>query len=201
MRPRWVPVIISFAVVVVLLSGCASLPWRTPVATGSVLLQSPGCACRFVYPASWFYEAANGDASKSNLAVHSYNDSSAAHVPIPTHFADIGIDWLPDPTGQLYLAATTRHFSPMPGEQAKHLVVSNRPAMSFSYWTARPSGGGIFEEHVYVWVPEYQRDYDISLLAANPPSDDVAHDRAVFAKLVHSLVIGPQALSSPSPVP
>ncbi len=174
-----------------LLSGCAPLPWQTRVATGNVLKISPNCPCRFSYPVSWYFSAADGDASKPQLAVHSYNDSSAAHAPIPTRFADVGIDAHPDPTGQLYLAATTRHFSPIP-EQVRRLVVSDRPAVSYAHWTAPPSEGGIYEEHIYLWAPELQQDYDISLLAANPPGQDISRERAVFDGIVRSLVIGPQ---------
>lgn len=180
-----------FALIVILLSGCAPLPWEARAAAGDVLKVSQGCPCRFSYPASWYYSASDGDTSKSRLAVHNYNDSSAAHAPIPTRFADVGIDWHPDPTGQLYLAATTRHFAPIP-EQATRLVVSNRDAMSYAHWTAPPSEGGVYEEHIYLWAPELQLDYDISLMAANPPSRDIAAERATFYKIVRSLVIGPQ---------
>jgi len=173
-----------------------SLPWRTRAATGDALVKSPGCPCRFSYPASWYFSAANGDSSMPQLAVHSYNDSSAAHAPIPTRFADVGIDWHPDPTGQLYLAATTRHFSPLP-EQVERLVVAGRPAMSYAHWTAPPSEGGVYEQHVYVWAPEEQLDYDISLMATNPPGRDVARERAIFDRIVGSLVIGPQPPNAP----
>ncbi len=183
--------LVLFAVVAVLLSGCAPLPWQTRTAARDVLKRSPHCPCSFSYPASWYFEAANGDTSKPQLAVHSYNDSSAAHVPIPTRFADIDIDWHPDPIGQLYLAATTRHLSAQP-EQVERLTVSHYPATSYAYWTAPPAGGGVYEQHIYLWVPEYQQDYDLSLLAANPPGRDVARERAVFAAIVRSLVIGPQ---------
>ena len=173
------------------LGGCAPLPWQTRAATGDVLKISPGCPCRFSYPASWYYSDAGGDTSKPQLAVHSYNDSSAAHAPIPTRFADVGIDWRPDSTGQLYLAATSRHFAPLP-EQVERLVVSGFQAMSYAHWTAPPSEGGVYEEHIYFWAPQYQQDYDLSLLAANPPGRDVARERAIFRRIVGSLVIGPQ---------
>ncbi len=184
-----------FVIVAILLSGCAPLPWQTRTATGDTLKRSPHCPCSFSYPTSWYFEAANGDTSKPQLAVHSYNDSSAAHIPIPTRFADIGIDWHPDPTGQLYLAATTRHLAAQP-EQVERLTVSGYPATSYAYWTAPPADGGVYEQHIYLWVPEYQLDYDLSLLAANPPGRDVARERAVFDAIVRSLVIGPQPATS-----
>jgi len=185
------------ALALLALGGCAP-PWETRVATGDVLKWSPSCPCTFSYPASWYYEASDGDTSKSQLAVHSYNSSSAAHAPIPTRFADVGIDWHSDPTGQLYLAATTRHFSPLP-EQVARLTVSGYPAMSYAHWTAPPSEGGVYEEHVYLWAPEYQQDYDISLMAANPPGRDVARERAVFDRIVRSLVIAPQPRGGAQP--
>src|SRR5947199_99430 len=97
------------------------------------------------------------------LGLTSYHASSADHAPIPTTFATIGVDWQSDPLGQLYLAATTRHFSPWPGHR---LTVAGWPATSYAHWTAPPAQGGIYVEHVYFFVPWYQRDYDLWLQAA-----------------------------------
>jgi len=45
---------------------------------------------------------------------------------------------------------------------------------------------------VYLWAPAYDLDYDLSLMAGNPPGRDVARACAVFARVLRSLVIGPQ---------
>jgi hypothetical protein len=46
-------------------------------------------------------------------------------------------------------------------------------------------------EHVYFFVPWYQRDYDLSFQAANPPGHDIAPLHRVFAHLLRRLTIVP----------
>jgi hypothetical protein len=162
---------------------------------------SPACQCRFSYPAAWYFRTAIGDTSQPQLALHSYDDANTDHRPVPTRFADIGIDWHPDPHGHLYQALTAPHALSLPGlaERRVPLVVAGFPAVSYASWTAPPSEGGIYEQHVYLWVPAYDRDYDLSLMAGNPPGRDVAGERAVFARVLRSLVIGPQPPPRPQP--
>lgn len=170
-------------------------------ATGDARVVSAACPCRFRYPAAWFFRAAIEDTSQPPLALHSYDDANAAHLPAPTRLADIGIDWHPDPDGRLYHALTAAPpvVSLSPPEQVAHLVVSGFLALSYAHWTGLPSEGGLYEQHVYLWAPAYGRDYDLSLMAANPPGRDVARERAVFAHVLHSLVIGLPARPRPRP--
>lgn len=170
-----------------LLAGCAA-PWAAQPQSGMVVRHSPECRCRFAYPAAWSFAPSNGDASAPTLGLASYDASSADHVPVPRVFAIIGIDWLSDPLGQLYLATTTRHFS---GGSGRRVIVSGRAATAYGAWTAPPALGGVYREHVYLFVPWYQRDYDFSLEAANPPSDDVRALRRVFAQVLSSVTIVP----------
>jgi len=174
---------------------------RARPATGDARVVSAACPCRFRYPAAWFFRAAIGDTSQPPLALHSYDDANAAHLPAPTRLADIGIDWHPDPDGRLYhaLIAAPPVVSLSPPEQVAHLVVSGFPALSYAHWTGLPSEGGLYEQHVYLWAPAYGRDYDLSLMAANPPGRDVARERAVFARVLRSLVIGLPARPRPRP--
>lgn len=178
---------VPLAVLALLLAGCA-VPWSAPPVHGNLVLRSPECHCRFTYPASWRFAAANGDPSTPTLSLASYDTSSADHVPVPRTFAIIGIDWRDDPLGQLYLATTTRHLS---GGKGRSVVVSGRSATLYSSWTAPPAQGGVYVEHIYLFVPWYQRDYDLSFQAANPPSNDVRALHSVFASVVHSLTIVP----------
>ena len=175
------------ALLPLLVTGCAE-PEAARRPRGDVVLRSPSCHCRFPYPAAWYFQPANGDPSRPLLGITSYDASSADHVPIPTTFANIGVDWQSDPLGQLYLAATTRHFSPWPGHR---LTVSGWPATSYAHWTAPPAQGGVYVEHVYFFVPWYQRDYDLWFQAANPPSHDIAPLHRVFAHLLRTLTIVP----------
>lgn len=191
LRPAQRRRIVSLALAALLcaaLSGCAALPWAAARPRGERLLKSPGCHCRVTYPAAWFASAANGDSSEPALGLHSYDESSADHAPIPARYADIGIDWQDDPMGQLYLATTTSHISPL---AAQHLTVSGWPATAYAQWTAPPAQGGIYQQHIYLFVPWYQRDYDISFSAANPPGNDITGLRNIFMQVVHSLVIVP----------
>ncbi len=169
-----------------LLTACA-LPW-TPARHGLVVLRSPACHCRFTYPAAWYFQPSNGDTSRPILGLSSYDASSADHVPIPATFADVGINWQSDPTGQLYLAATTRSFS---HDQARRLTVSSWPATSYTHWTAPRSQGGVYQEHVYVFVPWYQRDYDIWFDASSPHAADIPRLHRVFEQVVRSITIVP----------
>lgn len=187
-RARHGHILIGALLLSLALSGCAALPWAAARPHGVQLLRSPGCHCRLRYPGAWFATAANGDSSEPALGLHSYDASSADHVPIPTRYADIGIDWQDDPTGQLYLAATTRRFSPLP---AQHLTVAGWPATAFAHWTAPPARGGVYALHVYIFVPWYQRNYDLSFTAANPPGHDITALRQVFLRVLRSLVIVP----------
>lgn len=183
---RWL-LVMAAGLLALGLSGCAVLPSSVARARGDQVLRSPGCQCRMSYPASWGATAANGDSSEPALGLHSYDASSSDHAPIPARFADVGINWLNDATGQLYLAATTGRFA----TGAHHLTVSGWPATSFAHWTASPRAGGVFEQHVYLFVPWYQRDYDISFRAANPPSGDIAPLQRIFARMLHSFVVVP----------
>jgi len=175
------------AALALLLGGCA-LPWNTIRPAGEAIVRSPACHCRFSYPAAWYTSSANGDSSLPILGLNSYDTSSGSHAAVPSRYADIGIDWQSDPTGQLYLTATTSHFSTLPG---RRLTVSGWPATAYATWTAPPAQGGIYMEHVYVFVPWYQRDYDLWLQAANPPGNDVSAPRRVFTRLLRTLVIVP----------
>lgn len=192
LRPRHALLALApLAVLALSLAGCAA-PWPVPLAHGNLVLRSPDCHCRFTYPASWRFAAANGDPSTPTLSVASYDTSSADHVPVPHTFAIIGIDWRDDPLGQLYLATTTRRLS---GGNERHVVVSGRSATLYSSWTAPHAQGGVYVEHIYLFVPWYQRDYDLSFQAANPPSNDVRALHSVFAAVVHSLaIVAPNAL-------
>lgn len=164
------------------LTACAA-PWMAASRPrGTVVLRSPSCHCRFTYPAAWYFTPGNGDSSLPILGLTNYDASSADHVPIPATFADIGISWQSDPIGQLYLAATTRHFAP---GQGHHLKVSGWPATSYGHWTAPRAQGGIYVEHIYVFVPWYQRDYDVWFDAAIPRL------HRVFDGVVSSLTIVP----------
>ena len=162
------------------------------MALGDVLAVSSPCQCRFRYPAAWFLRTAIGDTSQPQLALHSYNDAALDHLPVPTRSADIGLDWRPDPDGLLYRAISAPHAVSLSGlaERRTSLVVSGLPAVSYAHWTGAPSAGGVYEQHVYLWAPASQRDYDLSLLAGNPPGRDVARARAVFARVLRSLIIG-----------
>ena len=185
-----------------LVGGCAPLPGQTTrPPTGDRRAVSPACPCRFSYPAAWSFRTAIGDTSQPQLALHSYDDANPDHLPVPTRFADIGLDWHPDPDGLLYQALTAPHALSLPGlsEHRAHLVVSGFPALSYAHWTGLPSEGGLYEQHVYLWAPAYGRDYDLSLMAANPPGRDVARERAVFARVLRSLVIGLPARPRPRP--
>jgi len=144
---------------------------------------------------------ANGDTSQPQVAIHSYPDATSDHAPISTRLADISISWRPDPDGQLYRGVTTGHFALGP-EDITHLVVAGYRAVSYAHWTDAPSNGGLYEQHVYLWAPPYQEDLDIALMAANPPGRDVARERAVFAQVLRSFVIGPPpSTSTASPEP
>ncbi len=184
-QPR-TSILILLVLFPLLLAGCA-VPWAPP-AHGQIVLRSPECHCRFTYPAAWYFAPANGDASVPTLSLANYDTSSADHVPVPRTFALIGVAWLNDPLGQLYLAAATRHLS---SGQERHLVISGRAATSFGAWTAPPAQGGVYVEHVYLFVPWYQRDYDFSFQAANPPTNDVSALRRVFVQVLRSMVIVP----------
>lgn len=175
------------AALALLLGGCA-LPWDTARPGGEAILRSPACHCRFTYPAAWYTSSANGDASLPILGVNSYDTSSGSHAAVPSSYAGIGIDWQSDPVGQLYLTATTHHFSSLP---RRRLTVSGWPASAYAAWTAPPAQGGVYMEHVYVFVPWYQRDYDLWFQAANPPSNDVSALRRVFARVLRTLTIVP----------
>jgi hypothetical protein len=152
------------------------------------MVRSPQCHCRFSYPAVWHFAPSNGDPSQPTLGLANYDTSSADHVPVPRAFALIGIDWLSDPVGQLYLATTTRHVA---GASPHHLLVSGRLATAYGYWTASPAHDGVYVEHVYLFVPWYQRDYDISFEAANPPTANVTALHHVFEQVLRSLTIVP----------
>ena len=175
------------ALLPLLVTGCAA-PWAAGRPRGEAVLHSPSCHCRFTYPAAWYFQPSNGDPSRPLLGITSYDASSADHAPIPTTFANIGIDWQSDPLGQLYLAATTRHFSPWPGHR---LTVAGRPATSYTHWPAPPAQGGVYVQHVYLFVPWYQRDYDLWFQAANPPGRDIAPLHRVFDRVLRSLKIVP----------
>jgi hypothetical protein len=175
------------ALLSLMVSGCAA-PWAAGRVRGDVVLHSPSCHCRFAYPATWHFAPANGDTSQPEFGLYSYDATSAAHAPIPRTFANIGIDWQSDPLGQLYVAATTRRFSPWPGQR---LTVSGWPATSYAHWTAPPSQGGVYLEHVYFFVPWYQRDYDLWFQAANPPGRDVSRLHRVFVQVLRSMTIVP----------
>lgn len=175
------------ALVSLMMAGCAA-PWASSPPQGEAVLRSPMCHCRFAYPAAWYASASNGDSSRPTLGLDSYDTSSATNAPAPASFASIGIDWQSDPIGQLYLVATTHHFSPWP---AHHLTVSGWPATAFAHWTAPPSQGGIYVKHVYLFVPWYQRDYDLWLQATNPPGHDVSALQRVFTRVLRSLTIVP----------
>jgi len=183
------------ACITLLVGGCAPPPGQTArPPTGDRRAVSPACQCRFSYPAAWYFRTAIGDTSQPQLALHSYDDANTDHRPVPTRFADIGLDWHPDPGGHLYQALTAPHALSLPrlAEHRAPLVVAGFPAVSYAHWTAPPSEGGIYEQHVYLWAPAYDRDYDLSLMAGNPPGRDVARARAVFTRVLRSLVIGPQ---------
>ncbi len=187
------------ALVATLLGGCAVLAVgaarshaTTPTPSvscsaspGLASLCSPTCPCRLSYPASWSFQDARGDASKPAFGLYSYDDVSADHATIPARYASIGVDWQPDPAGQLYLATTTRNFG---GVSGRPLTVSGYPAMSYAYWTDRPADGGVYQQHVYVYVPANQRDYDLSF-TASPPSANVVSAQRIFARTLRSLVI------------
>lgn len=166
-------------------AGC-HVPWAAGAPQGEAVLRSPACHCRFAYPASWYLSASNGDPGKPILGLSNYDDSGESTAPVPRTFTNIGIDWQSDPIGQLYLVATTHRFSPWPGHR---LTVSGWPATSYAHWTAPPSRGGIYVEHVYVFIPWYQRDYDIWLQAANPPGGGVSSAHRVFDRVLRSLTI------------
>lgn len=169
-----------------LLTACA-IP-VAPSRHGALVLRSPSCHCRFTYPASWYFQASNGDTSRPILGLSSYDASSADHAPIPATFADVGINWQSDPTGQLYLAAATRNFS---HDQARRLTVSSWPATAVAHWTAPRAQGGVYQEHVYVFVPWYQRDYDIWFDAGSPRLADISRLHRTFQQVVRSLTIVP----------
>ncbi len=174
------------AVLPLLLSGCR-LPWAAP-SPALTVLRSPTCHCRFTYPGSWHFAPSNGDYSRPTLGLASYDTDSADHAPVPATYAVIGIDWQSDPIGQLYLVATTHRFTPWP---AHALTVAGWPATSYAHWTAPPAQGGVYVEHVYFFMPWYQRDYDIWFQAANPPDSDVSALHRVFTQVLRSLVIVP----------
>lgn len=178
---------VILAALSVLLAGCA-LPWDRARPSGEAVMRSPECHCRYRYPAAWYFTPSNGDPARPILGLDSFDASDTDHVSIPTTFASVGVDWQSDPIGQLYLAATTQHFSPWP---AQHLTVSGWSATAYAHWTAAPSRGGVYQEHVYLFVPWYQRLYDIWLQAANPPGNDISSQRGAFERLLRSMTIVP----------
>jgi len=139
--------------IALLVGGCAPPPGQTArPPTGDRRAVSPACQCRFSYPAAWYFRTAIGDTSQPQLALHSYDDANTDHRPVPTRFADIGLDWHPDPGGHLYQALTAPHALSLPGlsERRAPLVVAGFPAVSYAYWTAPPSAGGIYEQHMCI---------------------------------------------------
>ena len=171
---------------VLVVTAVAMFPRQASSPQGLVTKESTSCPCTFSYPASWFFEAGAPDQSKASLGLHNYDGTSAAHLPIPTRFADIGINWLCDPGGVLYRATVRARYSPFP---ARRLVVAGYPAVSYAHWTAAVADGGVYEQQVYLYVPEYARDYNISLLTGNPPGRDIAAMQQVFHNVIASLHI------------
>ncbi len=146
----------------------------------------PSCPCTFTYPSSWWYDAANNDLAKPNYEVYSYDPVSADHAPIPDAFTTISVDWLCDPGGELYKLTASNTLTRMTPQTT---TVSGFPAVAFSHWTAPLSDGGVYEQHVYFYVAAYQRDYNLTLLTANPPTRNVQRGLASFAAFLHSFHI------------
>lgn len=168
------------------LAGCEPLPWATSTPHGNVTMESIGCLCRYVYPASWFTTSDPYDPSKPQLGLHNYNTSSAAHIPVPARFADIGVAWHDDPGGALYRAATTGALAPADG---RRVTVASLPAVSYARWTAPGAAGSLYEQHIYLYAPQNGRDYDLSLLTSVAPSRGTGGIHRVFAQLVQSFAI------------
>jgi len=143
----------------------------------------PSCPCQFEVPPTWWYDDARQDLAKPRLGFHSYDAVSADHASIPTTLADMGVDWSCDPGGALYQATVKSPFSPLP---PRPLTVAGQPAVSFAHWTAPPTQGGLYEQQVYVYIPQFERDYHFTLLAANPPGQDVGAFQHVFNTLLTS---------------
>ncbi len=167
-----------------LLAGC-SVPWAGRP-RGEAVLHSLTCHCRLIYPASWWTTGNPGDPSRPMVGLDSFDSLDADHAPIPATYASIGIDWQSDPIGQLYLTMTMRDTS---SEPARHLTVSGWPATAYAHWTAPLSDGGYYEEHVYFFVPWYQRLYDVWLHAANPPGHDVSAQIRVFQRVLSTFTV------------
>lgn len=143
----------------------------------------PSCPCQFKVPPAWWYDDARQDLAKPRLGFHSYDAVSADHASIPTTLADMGVDWSCDPGGTLYQATVKSPFSSLP---PRLLTVAGQPAVSFAHWTAPPTQGGLYEQQVYVYIPQFERDYHFTLLAANPPGQDVSAFQQVFNALLSS---------------
>jgi len=180
------PLFLGGVVVVLVLAGTEVKLSSRPHPPASQIGPFPSCPCTFTYPSSWWYEAANNDLAKPNYAVYSYDPVSADHAPIPDAFTTISVDWLCDPGGALYKLTASNTLTAMTPETT---TVSGLPAVAFSHLTAALSDGGVYERHVYFYAAAYQRDYNLTLLTANPPTHDVRSGLASFAAFLRSFHI------------
>lgn len=188
------PLFLGVVVIALVLVGTGVKLSARPHPPASQIGPFPSCPCAFTYPSSWWYQAANNDLAKSNYEVYSYDPVSADHAPIPDAFTTISIDWLCDPDGALYKLTAANTLTTM---KLLPLTVSGYPAVAFSHWTAPVADGGVYEQHVYFYVAAYQRDYNLTLLTANPPTSNVRSGSASFAAFLKSFHITTTGSTSP----